>query len=87
MIKECRNLNIYSDIAPYKETAVVLNGGSPDSINESNYINACYIKSSFKEPGNPFGLIIATQGPQPYTSESFWKMVIENNVTKIVTLC
>jgi protein tyrosine phosphatase len=87
IIKECKNLNIYSDVAPFKETAVVLDGGSPEKVDASNYINACYIKSSFKERGNPFGLIIATQGPQPHTCESFWKMVIENNVTKIVTLC
>jgi protein tyrosine phosphatase len=64
-----------------------LNGGSPSKVDETNYINACYIKSSFKEQGTPNGLIIATQGPQPHTCESFWKMVLQNNVTKIVTLC
>ena len=56
-------------------------------MNDSKYFSACYIKSSFKEKGNPFGLIIASEGPQEDDVESFWKMVIDNNVTKIVTLC
>ena len=87
MIKECKDLNIYCDVAPYKETAVLLNGGTPSNVNKNNYINASYIKSTYRESGNPNGLIIATQGPQLHTTESFWKMVLENNVTKIVTLC
>ena len=80
-------MNIYCDVAPFKETAVVLKGGTPDNVDSSTYINACFIKSSFREPGNPNGLIIATQGPQLNTIENFWKLVLENNVTKIVTLC
>ena len=80
-------MNIYTDVKPFKETAVTLGGATPDNVNESSYINACYIKSSLKEHGYPFGLMIATQGPQPHTIEHFWRLVLENNVTKIVTLC
>ena len=63
-------------------------------MNEKHYVNASYIKSVFQEdnplshnPEEPFGLIIATQGPQKHSSEKFWKMVVQNNVTNIVTLC
>jgi protein tyrosine phosphatase len=61
-----------------------------DIAEEKNYINASYIKSAFGEchpQKNPFGFIICTQGPQDYSVDSFWQMVIENNVKKIVTLC
>jgi len=103
-ITKCKNLNIYTDVAPFKETAVVIkneaNQGisrseTVESIDKHSYINACYIKSAFKESNPrenqndvwPFGLIIATQGPQNNTLDSFWKMVVQNNVKKIVTLC
>ena len=60
----------------------------------ATYINASYIKSAYNEKNpnvgdtsDPFGLIIATQGPKKNSVEAFWKMVVQNNVTRIVTLC
>lgn len=36
---------------------------------------------------SPFGIMIASQGPQEGTQEAFWDMVVQNNVKRIVTLC
>ena len=92
MIALFKNNNIYSDVAPFQETAVIIkdrhelakldhtvvpfnetaviikDGRTRDEmlakLEERNYINASYIKSAFKENReDPFGLIIATQGP------------------------
>lgn len=81
----------------FKETAVILNTAkniSMDreeklaSIDNDSYINASYIKSALKEDT---GIMIATKGPQngyyDKTVESFWKMVLQNNVTRILAVC
>ena len=91
------SLNIYSDVAPYQETAVFIN--FPENMSreqmtqnckKENYINASHIKSAHQEHRDgqtPFGLIIATQGPQHHTLSAFWQMIVQYNITKIVTLC
>ena len=62
------------------------------NIKFGQYINACFFKSAFREVhptglAEPFGLIVATQGPMANTVEHFWEMVIQQNVIRIVTLC
>ena len=63
-------LNIYYDVRPFVETAVILNKPGEENLevtkeyllenlNNDTYINANYIKSPFQESGNK-GLIIAT---------------------------
>ena len=65
-------MNIYTDVAPFAETAVVLGFHDKtmsqqqkvEQCKEKNYINASFIKSSLMEHTNkenePFGHIIAT---------------------------
>lgn len=103
-IEECKEYNVYSDVAPFKETAVVIldktnknrkHAKNVSWIKPGQYINACFIKSAFREvnpvdiPNEvaPYGLIIATQGPKKNTIDHFWSMVMQQNVTRIVTLC
>ena len=83
-IENFGHLNIYSDVQPFKETSVSMkeNPGSP--LTDETYINASYIKSAFREDQE---LIIATQGPQRYSMHTFWNMVMQSNVKRIVTLC
>ena len=56
------------------------------------YMNANYIKTAFKEEymnskgESPFGFMIACSGPSFYETEAFWKMVVQNNVKRIVTV-
>ena len=74
------HLNIYSDVFPYIETQVFIRNGKTrqevlKEVKEDNYINASYIKSAYrehKESEDPFGYIIATQGPQDYSRQTFW---------------
>lgn len=58
MFNPCPHLNIYSDVSPYEETAVLLRSAKNEgldrasamaNIDEENYINACHIKSAFGE--------------------------------------
>lgn len=48
-----------------------------------SYINANYVNSSLA-PNDQ--LFIATQGPLETTSENFWRMVHQENLTLIVML-
>lgn len=67
--------NRYSDILPYRDTAVVLADGS--------YINASFVA---RRPTEPLGKVIATQGPLPNTRERFWDMIWEQRVTAIIMI-
>ena len=96
----CNNLNTYPDKGPFQETSVILDceankglkraekiynlHGDPDKYVDS-YINACHIKSAFREAGEPDGHIIATQEPEEHTEDAFWRMVMKYKVGKIVT--
>ena len=61
---------------------------------EANYVNANYCKSPFQESKpspeapsrDPYGLMIATNGPKNNSAENFWKMVLQNNVTRTIVL-
>ena len=64
-------------------------------IDEKYRYSACYIKSAYQEfqapntctTTDPFGFIIACAGPQVHNVDNFWKIVHQNNVTKIINLC
>jgi len=76
--------NRYVDIITYNKSRVHLSKGV--NLNEdpaSDYINACYINSPFAGDRK----IIASQGPLPNTLDHFWQMIIENNVTMVVSTC
>ena len=53
-------------------------------IDSVNYIDASYIKSAYQEDTN--GFIIAAAGVLSETIVNFWRMIYQNNVTRIVTL-
>jgi protein tyrosine phosphatase len=76
--------NRYSDIITYDKTRVKLVNGVTKVPEE--YINACYINSPFSGAVGD-RKIIASQGPLPQTTDHFWQMIIENNVTLIVSTC
>ena len=90
----------YADLMPFHETEVKLEpwSGVPydedDYLqydDEKNFINASYIKTLYGEEneefGPPFGLMIATRGPTDHSIEQFWKMVIQQNIRRVVSLC
>ena len=60
---------------------------------DTDYINACFANSPFEKAGaegtayNGDAKIICSQGPLPTTTDHFWQMIIENNVTMIVSTC
>ncbi|XP_061170725.1 uncharacterized protein LOC133180172 [Saccostrea echinata] len=70
--------NRYTTTFPYDHSRVVLKTSSP---NESDYINANYIKDT--QSNRKY---IATQGPKPKTVVDFWKMVWQECVNTIVCL-
>lgn len=54
-------------------------------------INASFIKTPFGEsnPSNkldPYGLMVATTGPNPRTTDAFWWMAVQQNITKTISL-
>lgn len=57
------SLNRYTDVTPYDSSRV--------TISSSDYINASYLRTSYRT-------YIATQAPISKTVEAFWKMVWEN---------
>ena len=71
--------NRYSNIKAYDATRVKLE--VVDNVPHSDYVNANFVEAS--TGGTKY---IATQGPQPQTFESFWRMVWEANSTVIVML-
>jgi|TARA_B110000285_G_C14991997_1_gene546830 protein tyrosine phosphatase len=82
--------NRYSDILTYYKSRVKLARGQTSSYVDSDYINACYVNSPIENPdGTIYGdkKIIASQGPLPQTTDHFWQMILENNVTMIVSTC
>lgn len=80
MIENFQSQDIYIDIHPYHETMIWLD----NLVNhEQGYINCSRIKSSYQE-SSP--LMIATQGPMKNTVESFWRLVMQENVSLVITL-
>lgn len=81
--------NRYVDIITYNKSRVQLTTGVDLKVKpEGDYINACYVNSPFPlEDGMGDRKIIASQGPLAETMDHFWQMVVENNVTMIVSTC
>lgn len=50
---------------------------------DTDYINACFVDSAL----GPDRKLIAAQGPKPNTLRHFWRMVLEQDVTLILTTC
>ncbi|XP_072048343.1 receptor-type tyrosine-protein phosphatase S-like [Amphiura filiformis] len=72
-----REKNRYANIVTYDHSRVTLRiqGNDPDS----DYINASYI-DGYKAPNK----YIASQGPNEASMADFWRMMWENNMSKIV---
>ena len=73
----------------FDKTAVKLIKWKPT---ESDYINASYVKTVHQEANDtnlnsPYGLMIAAEAPNNKTIEQYWKMIVQENVTKIISLC
>ena len=83
MIEAFQDQDIYCDVHPYQETAIWLLGPKKAS---KNYINASRIQSPYHE-GNDHNLLIATQGPKSNTTKNFWRMILQERVGMVVTLC
>lgn len=78
---ETSHLNRYSDILPYKHSAVSLDQEGGKDCND--YINANYIPGPFGEQN----IFIASQGPKHNTIKDFWRMIRQQNVSLILMLC
>ena len=78
---ETSHLNRYSDILPYKHSAIVLDNSSNSE--DNTYINANYIPGPFGDQGE----LIACQGPKANTIKDYWRMVKQENITTIFMLC
>lgn len=76
------NLNRYVDVIPYDDTRVILRDMGDDP--QESYINADYVHSP---ANNKDRKIIASQGPRDNTTSHFWRMIVQENVTFIVTVC
>ena len=79
----------FADLMPFGETAVSLEKWHPS---DNDFINANYMKTVFQEDhprdvSLPFGLMIATSGPKTSTIQDFWRMTVQENITKVVSLC
>ena len=85
--------DVKAGLTNFGETGVIV-----DKFNNANDVgmaNANFVKTIFHEeilnlPRRnkvPFGLIIASKGPQQNTLDEFWNVVLQNNVTKIISLC
>ena len=66
-----------------------------EDVSDYTYCNANFIKSPFQEENPrddrdvPFGLIIASQGPQDDNYDSvqrFWNMCVQFNIMRIVSV-
>lgn len=68
------HLNRYRDVLPYAYNRVILKSGA-----SNGYINASWVR----EAGMSY---IACQGPLEETSESFWLMILEQEVSTVVML-
>jgi protein tyrosine phosphatase len=83
--------NRYSDILTYNKCRVKLERGvNLNEAPDSDYINACYVNSPFENVNDSAKgdrKIIASQGPLPKTTDQFWQMILEQNVTMIVSTC
>ena len=83
MYTEFQRMDVYCDIHPFKETAILLGDESQNP--DDRYINANRIKSPYGEASDA-NLIIAAQGPIRASFRNFWKMCHQENVGRIVTL-
>ena len=79
----------YADLLPFDETAVRLEPWASSDTEKDLFINASYVKTPFGESAEqePYGHMIATRGPTKHTIEAFWKMVVQQDVKVIVSLC
>lgn len=78
-------LDRYKDVVPYAHTRVVLKTRLHD------YINASWIRDTRQAdptrcPDEIVPSYIACQGPLKHTSEAFWLMVVEQQVSTVVML-
>jgi protein tyrosine phosphatase len=82
---EFESKNRYNDIMVYDDTRVVLEKRPPkqDTLQDT-YINAAYVDSPLAVGDRK---IIAAQAPLPNTISDFWRMVAQEDVRMIVTVC
>uniref|UniRef100_A0A7S1GHZ0 Uncharacterized protein n=1 Tax=Picochlorum oklahomense TaxID=249345 RepID=A0A7S1GHZ0_9CHLO len=82
------HLNRYRDIMPYAHSQVRLQDPVRyrDLRGTSDYINASWIEDSSENQRENRVRYIASQGPLRATSESFWRMVYEQEAPVIVML-
>lgn len=81
--------DLVGDTQKFDKTAVKLIKLQPQ---DSDYVNASYVKTIYQEANDadlnsPYGLMIAAQAPTDKTMEQYWRMIVQENVTKIISLC
>lgn len=69
MITQFQFFDIYSDIHPFVENTIWLDGNQ----DETGYLNCSRIKSPYDEA---VGHMIACQGPQSNTQDATWRLVL-----------
>ena len=81
MLTQFKKHDIYCNVHPFKETAILL--GQDSDTPDLRYINASRIKSVYDEPAED-NLMIAAQGPIMYTTRNFWKLIHQERVGMVL---
>jgi protein tyrosine phosphatase len=84
---EIARLNRFPKILPYKHNIVPLTDRPPTAPPQDTYINANYITNPYSPHHPQPPTFIATQAPLPISISHFYRMLWQERVQTILTLC
>ena len=84
---EITRLNRFPKITPYAHNIVPLHDRPPTAAPQETYINANYITNPYHPHSTQAPAFIATQAPIPTSITHFYRMLWQEQVSTILTLC